>query len=259
MNIVFWGGCVNRQPNIRAEMHYHVAVKRLVEAEAGIAPKTWLRFYSSYHELHQETLAMLQREESYDHMVIFLRPFPLIALTKPLIRYTDKKKQTRLALHPRFSKEKYYDNMIKEYKVAAQSVGRNGVLHKMFQRLNDFAGNQLGLPQWTKNEVIKMMGDLHYAAQQRKTKLLLVGPILYPANQRINQICIDLNRQVEIFSSLHKIPHVDIARSLDETGNRFLENDGKHLTESAHLFMAEQISKFVNESVTISTPVLNLQ
>ena len=259
MNVVFWGECVNRQSNVGAEMHYHVAIKRLVEDETGIAPKTWLRFYSSYHELHRESLSMLNREMHYDYVVIFLRPFPMIALTKPIIRYTDKDKQARLALHPRFSKEKYYDHMIKEYKIAAQANGGDSLLHKILQRLNDFAGNQLRLPQWTKNEVIKMMADLNHTAQPRKTKLVLVGPMLYPANDRINNICIDLNRKVEIFSALHKIPHIDIARSFDENGNRFLESDGKHLTEAAHLFMAEQISKFITESATISTPVLNRQ
>ena len=259
MNIVFWGGCVNRQQNIATERHYHAIIKQLVKTNTGVEPKTCLRFYSSYHEMHREVQSTLLREMHYDYVVVFLRPFPLIALTKPVIRYTDTKMKGRLSLHPLFSKSKYYDDMVKEYKVPVQNKNEDGLFHKVLQSLNDFAGNLLGLRQWTNDEVIRLLADMQSFATNKQAKLILVGPMLYPALPRINNVCLELNRRIALFSAINGIEHIDLARSFDDHGKPFIENDGKHLTATAHLFMAEQIAKFMNRQATTLTPVLNRQ
>ena len=259
MNIAFWGGCVNRQQNINAKGHHHALIKQFITTETGITPTTWLRFYSSFHELHREALLMLKGDKHYDYVVLFIRPFPLAALTKPLIRYTDKSLKNRFALHPRFSKHKYYNQMAKEYKVPVQANSKGSVVHTLFQQLNDFAGDMLSLPKWAKNEVISQLADIQAVAKERGTRVVLVGPMLYPASNRLNNICLELNRDVELFSSLHRICHVDLARHFDAQGNSFLESDGKHLTAAAHQFMAEAISSFITEPETTLKPVLSQQ
>ena len=243
MNIAFWGGCINRQQNIAADKHYHAIVKQAVVSETGTAPRSWLRFYSSFHELKCEAEEMLQRDTHYDYLVIFLRPYTLMPLTRLLVRYTDKNMHPRLALNPRFSKTKYYDSMIKEYKVVVQNKSEGSLVHKTFQQLNDLAGDLLHLPQWAQQEVICILEDIYTLASQKGTQLVLLGPPLYPANKRVSKSCIELNQKISLFAAARSIVHVDMATPFNQEGQPFSEPDGKHVTAAGHAFMAEGILK----------------
>jgi hypothetical protein len=245
MKIAFWGGCINRQYNIAPDKHYHALVRRAIGLQTGVAPKTWLRFYSSFHEMQRDTLALLNGDAHYDYLVIFLRPFTLMPLTKPLIRYTDKTMQTKLALNPRFSNRKYYDDMVKEYKVVTGNKESNGFLHKAFQRLNDLAGDMLGLQEWSRKEVMEMLGEVHATASEKRTELILLGPPPYPSNMRINNCCIELNRQIAGFARDNNIVHVDMSMGYDKEGNPLSAPDGKHVSEAGHAFMAQGIIKYL--------------
>lgn len=250
MNIVFWGGCINRQHNITADKHYHAIVKHSVDRDTGIASRISLWFYSSFHELKCESETILRGDTRFDCMVVFVRPFTLMPLTRLLIRYTDKNMRHRVALHPRFSKAKYYHRIIKEYKVMARNKEEDGLMHKTFRRLNDMAGDVLNLPQWAQREVIGILESIHKLASQNGMQLVLVGPTLYPANKRVSKNCIELNKKIASFASARNIAHVDMAMSFDQNGDPLLEPDGKHVTEAGHAFMAEGILKHlkVNKS-----------
>lgn len=241
MNIAFWGGCINRQQNMSSDKHYHAIVRNGVAIETVETPKIRLRFYSSFYELKKESIQMLQRDTQYDYLVIFLRPYTLMPLTKLLIRYTDNNMQQKLVLNPRFSSARYYDNMVKEYKVTVQNKGDEGLLHKAFQKLNDIAGDILGLQEWAHLEVIGMLGEINAAASVRNTKLILLGPPLYPANPRISKSCIELNRKIAAFAAANNIGHVDMVVSAIEDEYIFSKPDGKHINEAGHNFMAKGI------------------
>ncbi len=241
MKIAFWGGCINRQQNMAPEKHYHALVRKAMIQQTGIEPKTWLRFYSSFREMHTDTLRFLNEGMHYDYLVIFLRPYTLMPLTKPLIRYTDKTMGNRIALHPRFSKTKYYHHMVKEYKVVTRSNSEEGAIHKVFQRMNDFAGDLMGLQQWARKEVMNILAEIQANAVQKGTKLILLGPPPYPSNRRIDNCCVELNKQITRLASANNLVHVDMTAGFDKDGRSFSEPDGKHVSEAGHAFMAQGI------------------
>jgi hypothetical protein len=256
MNIAFIGGCLNRQRNLSPDEHYHAIVRRGLVNNTGVNPAVGLYFYSSYHQLHRKAQVVLNGDTNYDCLVLFIRAYTLIPLTKLFIRYTDKQMQNKVGLHPKYAGTPYYNLMAEEYKVPVAKV-RDGVFQKTFQEFNNFAGDMLGLPEWAVEEVIAILKDIHLMALERKIKLVIAGPILYPAVDRINNVCIELNRRVTIFAALNGIPHIDLAKRFDSDGNQVLGDDLKHLTAFGHSFMAEQILGFINEPQTTSAPVPN--
>ena len=251
MNIIFCGGCINRQHNITPAQHYHAIVKQAIALKTATAPNSWQRFYSSFYELEKEATEMLQRDTHYNYLVIFLRPYTLMPLTKLLIRYTDNNMQQRLALSPKFSARKYYNNMMKEYKVPVQTQSATGLTYQVFQTLNDIAGDILGLHHWAHQQVINILTNIQAVAASKGTRLILLGPPLYPANQRVSKSCIELNNKIALFAAANQVIHVDMVAPAEKDENVFSMPDGKHINLQGHAFMAAGIL----ECLTVGAPL----
>ena len=240
MKLLFYGGCINRQQGLAPHLHYHQLLKQQLQQGAGIETEIQLRFYTTYQELTQEAV---QLPGGFDVLILFLRPYPLLPLTKPLIRYTDKQLQSTLTLHPKFNSTGYWQKAATETEVPTTKRRRTTV-HRLIKAVNEKAGDLLNLDHWAVKYVLQLLQ--HYKnGLPTGTRLLIMGPPAYGANKRLNKICGELAPQVEQWCRTQACSYLPMQVLPNGSGKGYFAEDGIHISPEGHQQLAQELFKLL--------------
>lgn len=244
MNIIFFAGCLNKQKGLPLKQHYHFILRDMVRAKYGSFPGAQLENYQSYFSLAEKVGFHINQQP--DIILLFLRPFPLHAAAKPLIRYLNKSGRHRLALHPALTKRVFTENVLDEFEQTdRQQPGAVEAVRLHLRRLNILGGKMLRLDSWAVEHITGQVSLIGQMARERGVKLIVAGPPLYPANSYINAVCIALNRQMELSCNQRGLPYAPLGIQCDGQGRNLLLNDGIHLSPAGHIFIAQTIFNII--------------
>lgn len=247
MVIAYLGGCINKQKGLAPDHHYHALVAKKILYETGQRVETATGFYSSYNSVLSKSIDVVQ-ESKAEVLVLFLRPFPLFPLLKPIIRYTNNQLHNKLAIHPKFYG--YYNyfpvNFAEEYLVkSTNAVGSASIARRLFKRINFLAGKATGLENWAIEFILSQLEILDRFCTSKGIRLIIMGPSFYTTDKHLNSFCLRLNSAVKQFCKKHSVSHTDILQVNDEQGNSILAPDKKHFTEAGHRYLADKIFKII--------------
>jgi hypothetical protein len=246
MVICFLGGCINRQRNLASSEHYYSILRQKIEKQSGLMPGIRLKNYQSYIQLSSIVKDVLLQPA--DILVLFIRPFPIHPLIKPVIRFRDSRRRRHLAIHPFLTKKNWPSGTGDEFIERPASKPANtlsGPLHRSIAKINLFAGKAIGLQSWAINEIAEQVAESAAYCQISKTKLIIAGPPVYTANTHILKLCLKLNAHLASLCSHHEISHIDLMTSEDDHANSLLQSDGIHFSTTGHAYLADSLFKII--------------
>ena len=240
MKIATVGGCINMQKDLASHLHYHALLADMLFQRLGQHPHLTQKTYYNYFMLSHGMQDFL--ESNPDVFILFIRPFPLHSLLKPIIRYQHRREKPQLALHPFFKKE----NIIKLNKPSPQSDNSpinpsKNFLLKLLAYINISTGRILQLDIWARNYVRDELQKIDAICKRTNTQFIIIGPPLYPKYQPLNRFCQMLNQYLRQFTQQQKITYIPIATHFDIHGKDIFEPDQIHFNEAGHQFLAQKI------------------
>ena len=98
--IGFIGGCINNQGGIsRDDLYYSVMTKQLQKIRPDKDYQISLGTYLSFDQLASRTKLFIAKKKP-NIIFLFIRPFPLMPLQKPLVKFDKADGTKRWAIHP---------------------------------------------------------------------------------------------------------------------------------------------------------------
>src|SRR6202000_1649196 len=149
--------------------------------------------YQSYFGLSKKLADSLRN--NYTWVVLFLRPFPMHYMIKPVIRYTNKQNRIKTLIHPALISSKIPE-MQEEHLVIA-SAPNTGIMHHAFASLNLLSGKIIGLDRWAEKYIMRELQLIVASCSAQNTKLIIAGPPVYSTHRGINETCKKLNELVQ--------------------------------------------------------------
>jgi hypothetical protein len=210
---------------------------------SGKQPDIQLKNYQSYYNLSQVVKDVVSQPT--DILVLFIRPFPLQAMIKPVIRYTNTRHQRKFFLHTAISNHSFPGDERDESAFVNRRLTNVRNLHSLMVRINIVVGRLLGLQNWAINYI---EGELVEAINQCRlvnTKLIIAGPPAYCVNIQIDQFCARLSDSIAEFCRRENVFNVPLWKPSTEARKSFFEEDGIHFNEKGHEHIADSILNII--------------
>jgi hypothetical protein len=241
----FITGCLNKQKSILPENLYHQQILNFLRDKNPSSDfEIALGSYVSYSQFQKTTLDFIKNKEP-ELLFIFLRPFPLMPLNKPLIKYRKNDKKIAWAIHPSFFKR---DNFLWDEKFTRheKEIEFNVKRRIKFELrdLNLLFGLLFGLNRWCVkflvNE-IKMIVENNVHQDGKHFFILLPQN---PESLMGNYICKLTNKKIRTSLS-DTIDFIDISR----ISKLFFEKDGIHFNSKGHEYLARILFRVINKEI----------
>lgn len=249
MNIGLVGGCLNKQIGISREQLYHHLLRdkldgKYTEDKISIS----LGYYTSYNLMSNSVMEFMEKK-SPGIVFLFLRPFPLMALTKIWIKYEEMggdnsiiESTFKRELHPSFYSRKKMNwpaHLTRYFLDDAVLEPRR--MKFGLRDLNLLAGLLAGLNDWT---VKYLKGEIEHISNYCKSKnkkLVILSLPQNPESVTGNYVCNITNRKLK--AKLKDIPFIDIFY----IGKDYFEPDGIHYNSSGHKLLADILFEYLSQ------------
>jgi len=235
IKIGFMGGCLNNQAGIsRKDLYYSIVSARLSsnQTEHQIS----LCSYHSYSQLLDQTKKFIEKKKP-ELLYLFIRPFPLMPLQKPWVKYDTADHKVTYTLHPAlFSRQMVWKEeltkhqVIREFEYVKKSVFS-------FRDLNLLTGLVLGLHFWARNYLTDQLDSVKEICSAHEIKLVIISPPQNPESLIANLICKWTANYLEQFYKRGQIDYINIySFSLS-----CFEQDKIHFNSQGHKKLGELI------------------
>jgi hypothetical protein len=187
INIGFIGGCINNQAGINREHLYHsIALKLLANWHSE--HKMTLGSYLSFDQLPDRTKNFIDKKQPAI-IYLFIRPFPLMPLQKPIVKYDTAEETIGYSLHPAlFTRQLKWNEELTRYQSSTDFV----FVRKPsfgFRDLNLLAGVILGLHRWALKYLTHQLELVQQLCMQEKIKLKIISPPQNPESLLATLTC----------------------------------------------------------------------
>jgi len=238
INVGFIGGCINKQSGIKRQDLFYSVLKNELLNKLNV--KISLGNYFSYELLPKDSLNLLDRKKP-DILCLFIRPFPLIPLSKLLIKYIDIEGRKVVAIHPQlFVRQNKWD-----IKFTSEELGPY-VSKKSFRfslkDLNILIGFGLGLNKWANKYILNQIEKVNDICLNRNVKFVVISPPQYTSSIGKNLVCRRMTNSLKEYCN-SKISYININNI-----NNF-EKDKIHFNEQGHKELGQMISRRITEII----------
>jgi hypothetical protein len=233
------GGCLNNQRGIsRQDLYYSVLSKLLSDKKTD--HQILLGNYLSYDQLPEQIRIFINRKKP-NLIFLFIRPFPLVPLQKPFVRYEAGNHSVAYAIHPALfnRKMKWNDTLTKN-----QSAGEFQFVKKSVFGLRDInllAGRFTGLQHWMLEYLVHQLEIVNKICTHEEIKLILISPPINPGSVMTNQLC---KRTTEYLIKYCKREKPDLV-NISSLSVYDFEQDKVHFNVSGHRKLAELICDYL--------------
>jgi hypothetical protein len=245
IKIAFIGGCLNKQYGINDhDLYFNRIIK---ESHSGLDPIIIeLAHYNSYNELFPRGTSLLKKAEP-EYLFVFIRPYPIWVLNKPIIKILTAEGKRRRVIHPSLFRRQlntWPDKYTKNFQPIHSMQPTVSLIRQMLQDTNLVLGMIAGLNYWATryvtSEILKLTG-----LSDDRNKVVIIGP---PSNQETfirNYICKLLNKSLKKLERNNKIEFIDIFTRYDSFGNLLFTDDGIHYNNHGHNFIKDKVINYL--------------
>lgn len=258
INIGFLGGCLNRQTGIPREEHYHSLLKSVLqESYPDIDLNFRFGLYHAFNELYNRSADLIQIKKTMI-LIVFIRPFPLMILNKPIVKYNTENQTRRRAIHPGLLNRKQYiwPEKFSRFIVDKTEFNDSKKAYFSLRDINLLLGILLGLKRWSYHYIMKEILSILFLCKQKQVELVITGPPQNPESIAGNMICRSLNRKLQTEIKSLRIPYVDIFTRFDNSDIPIFCEDDIHFNENGHIFLKdhliEPVSKMIEQIIMLS-------
>ncbi|MBI3502055.1 MAG: SGNH/GDSL hydrolase family protein [Bacteroidetes bacterium] len=237
LKIGFLGGCINRQQGIQRNDLYYSMFSYLLGKEK-INNQILLEQYFSYDQLVECSRKFVD-EKNPDWLFLFIRPFPLMPLHKPIIKYDLQGKKTGRTLHPAlYNRELKWKGKLSEHQ---RTEPLQIIQRKKFELrdLNIIAGILIGLHSWAMKYLTKQIKEIHSFCNRKGKKIVVISPPKNPESIMGSLICKWTTAYFNKYCHNNQIRFVDI----NLISADYFEEDKIHFNVAGHKQLAELIAK----------------
>ncbi len=233
-NITFIGGCINNQKGFHRENLFHQVLQNNAAHQLNITLGTYL----SLNTLPERLIQSISKQKS-ETVYLFIRPFPLMPLFKPLIKYDLANKNKKVGIHPAlFSREMKWDNKFSSFQIDNQ-FQYSAKLKFGKRDLNIILGCMFGLQFWASKYLQHILLHCIQICKNNAVELVLISPPAYPGSIMGNWVCKYITNKLARFSNFHQIRYVNIY-TFPET---CFEADKIHFNIEGHRKLANTIAE----------------
>jgi hypothetical protein len=239
ISIGFLGGCINKQQGLPRQSHYytHLASK-LLNLEIDTTIK--LGSYKSINTLPENLRQILNNNDL--HMVgVFIRPFTVMPLCKPFIKYEDVLGKIKWGIHPNLMRKtnQWNSKLTDNYQVGhytSANKKRFGI-----RDLNLLIGRVFGLHRWAESYIERVLSQLSILSKNKSVEIFLISPPSNPESFMGDYVGKRLTLKIHEYCSSNNIQLIDVS-ILDD---RMFKPDKLHLNVYGH----EHLSTLILEKV----------
>jgi hypothetical protein len=240
----FITGCLNKQKNILPEHLYHQKLLDILKRQNTTGNiDIALSSYVSYSQFKATSINFIKNKNP-DIVFIFLRPFPLMPLNKPLIKYKKSEDIISWSVHPSLFNRKNF-HWDEEFSKHEKEIDFN-YKHRNKIELRDInllTGFLLGLNAWCVKFLINNIKEIQQSFTDNN-KIFFISLPQNPESVMGNYICKLTNKKIgRNFSE--EINFVDISR----ISKYYFENDGIHFNSKGHEYLAQLLYEVIKKEI----------
>ncbi len=235
INIGFIGGCLNNQRGInREDLYYSVLLNLLSNKKTDY--QISLGVYLSYDQLPDQTKIFIDKKKP-NLIFLFIRPFPLLPLQKPIVKYESENNKVAYALHPALFNQqmKWKDELTKNQTSNDFQFVKKSVFG--FRDINLLAGLFLGLPRWALNYLVHQLGLVKERCAAEEIKLIIISPPKNPGSILANILCKWTTDYLDKYCKTEQLDFINI----NSFSRDNFEQDKIHFNLYGHRKLAEII------------------
>jgi hypothetical protein len=187
INIGFIGGCINNQKGInREDLYYSIASKLLADEQTQ--HQITLGTYLSFDQLSDQLKKFLEKNRPA-LIYLFIRPFPLMPLQKPVIKYNTADKKIAYTFHPALLTRKLnWNEELSKYQ-SSDNIQPVSKSRFALRDINLLAGVLSGLHHWTLKYLTHQLESVKILCTEQKVKLKIISPPQNPESILANLTC----------------------------------------------------------------------
>lgn len=237
----FLGGCLPAQQGIPRLKLFHRILARDLHEQLQIPVRFTFEDYFRYSECRRGVERLL-RTGPPRALVLSLRPQPLLALSKPTIRYVTHDQKPARAVHPAIRRRDLAawrsDLDRRDLRRPAQPVPAPDALQRFAAEWHLAAGHLLGLASWATKVVIDEVRRASTECQSRGVKLVVLGVPGSPGSPVGHHICRMADRRIWEACRDARVCYLRWFATEDPRGSWLFMEDGLHLNEAGHAHVA---------------------
>lgn len=240
------GGCINKGDGIpRAGIYYNLVRHSLLNegaADINIA----LGKYLSYNQVEEKTRKLLAQKKT-DVLCLFIRPFPLMPLQKPLIKYEKGDGKIGWALHPGLlSRKLIWPSKLTDHQKDGAFVYTPRKIFEL-RDVNLMIGKIFSLHRWAEQYLVNILSAVATMCAQQGTTLIVVSPPQSPGSKLGQQVCKNSAEFLYRFCLTHSILYVNI----NDMHLAYFKEDKIHFNEAGHAKLAMRLRHKLDIVLTI--------
>lgn len=243
--IGFIGGCINNQKGLFKNDHYFVKVMSQLSTNAPDQSfSVVLSSYSSLNQLANDCEHFIERKNP-DFLGVFIRPFTLMPLCKPFIKYKNDGGPTRWGVHPALRNRRLeWNSLLTDY-VSESEYSYSRKSRIGLRDFNLMAGYGLGLHSWARQFLHKQISHIKQICATNNVELILFTPPGNPESLMGNWICENISKSLIDYAQERSIRLINLFK-IPKSG---FNKDLVHLNEKGHSFLAGLIFKELNKDI----------
>lgn len=245
LHLACLGGCINRQPRIEPDAHYHAVFAQNMRRKAPPVQVTVsIGSFLSIDRMPERAEQLLDRSRP-DWLCVYIRPFTLMPLHKLLVRYETADKRFVRSWHPAlFRRKMAWNPRLSQFQTEWPFVfvprSRFG-----WRDWNLLAGLLLGLHGWARRYVLHQLDGLKACCESRGTRLVVMAPAQNPDSIMGDYLCEQAYRAIRRYCSLQGIPLLDAHRF----GPEYFEEDKLHFIPAVHRELGQMLTGLVEKEM----------
>lgn len=223
----------------RANIYYSV-LKRLLLPSATTLQIS-LGKYLSYDELLEKTTSVINKREP-DTVCVFMRPFPLLPLHKPIVKYNKENGNVGWSPHPALvSRQLLWPTHLTRFQ-ADEPFRAVKKAFISFADLNLFLGQSLLLHRWAMRYLEEIIRKLQETCLSKNAQLIIITPPKSPGSIAGGLMCKRVAQKLTSYCNKKGITVIDI----NSIPKQYFTPDLIHVNEKGHEFIAQQIYQVLN-------------
>lgn len=248
------GGCISTQPGIeRKDLFYNKMLHFFEETKTEVQFTISLGNYQSFDTLNKKNSDFINKKD-LDIVFLFIRPFPLMPLQKPFIKYDSANGSSKTAIHPSLlSRKLRWDRILTLHQSTSpycEEIKRKKIA---LRDLNIGIGIVLGLHTWANRFILSKIIETKNLFKQKKIKLFVISPPKNPESMMANKICKWTTDYLKRQCLKQHISYLDINKLSMEC----FKNDGIHFNQMGHYelgkILYKELKKFIEQGSCITS------
>lgn len=243
VNFTFMGGCFPVQHNIKHENLFHQLIKGEMERKHSCELKVNIIRYERLLTC-LEKIIEYHTENPIDVLVFHIRPEPFLRLSKLYYKYVNESGTLCRSLNLPFFKlinPEKYDYLVLGRRFIINPKIKESKLHKVLIDLNLILGGLATNHYLTLKAYVNLLKQIISYCEDKKVKLILLGPALRPHTRIENLLSAKLNKYVLKSLERTNITYVSGLGEVSEFNMPLFFENGIHVNESYHKLIANRL------------------